>query len=184
MRMSGAIRTAIISFATCSPRRTPASKRPSTISVRPLSIVTSTLISGYCAINVFSIGQSTASIACSPATMLTEPAGLSRALRSAVSSCSISRKCGLKRIKSCSPAWVGTTLRVVRVKRRTSNRASSLRMAWLSADCDTPSCAAARVKLRSRATTIKESRSLKLSFSIAVASIYEFQSYFLSDYAR
>jgi len=111
---------------------------------------------------------STASIACSPATMRIAPAGLSRLLRSAVSSCSISSRCGLRREKSCSPAGVGTTLRVVRVNRRTSNRASSLRIAWLSADCETPSCAAARVKLRSRATTIKESRSLKLSFSIAV----------------
>ena len=34
------------------------------------------------------------------------------------------------------------------------------------ADCDTPSWAAARVKLRSRATTIKESRSFTFSFSI------------------
>ena len=42
------------------------------------------------------------------------------------------------------------TLRVVRGRRRTPSRASSWRMVWLSADCDTPSFAAAFVKLRSR----------------------------------
>ena len=47
---------------------------------------------------------------------------------------------------------------------------------WLSADCETPSCAAARVKLRSRATTIKEIRSLKLSFNITAYPIYELHS--------
>ncbi len=35
MRMSGPMRTAIMSFATCSPARTPASKRWATISIRP-----------------------------------------------------------------------------------------------------------------------------------------------------
>ena len=59
-----------------------------------------------------------------------------------------------------------TTRSVVRVNSRTSSRVSRWRMAWLSADCDTPSWAAARVKLRSRATTIKESRSFTFSFSI------------------
>jgi hypothetical protein len=33
MRLSGAMRTAIMSFATCSPSRTPASYRSATISV-------------------------------------------------------------------------------------------------------------------------------------------------------
>ena len=51
-----------------------------------------------------------------------------------------------------SPASVGATLRVVRVNSRSPSRASSPRRVWLSADCETPSCAAARVKLRSRAT--------------------------------
>jgi hypothetical protein len=37
---------------------------------------------------------------------------------------------------------------------------------WLKADCDTPSWAAARVKLRSRATAMKASRSLKFSRGI------------------
>jgi len=35
LRMSGPMRTAIMSFATCSPLRTPASKRSATMSVRP-----------------------------------------------------------------------------------------------------------------------------------------------------
>ena len=51
-------------------------------------------------------------------------------------------------------------LRVVRVKSRTPILASSARIRWLSADWDTPSCAAARVKLCSRATAMKASRSL------------------------
>lgn len=40
------------------------------------------------------------------------------------------------------------------------------RMAWLSADWETPSCAAALVKLRSLATIRKAIRSLKFSFNI------------------
>jgi hypothetical protein len=39
-------------------------------------------------------------------------------------------------------------------------------MVWLSADCETPSFAAALVKLSSRATVTKAARSLKLSFGI------------------
>ena len=42
----GPMRTATMSFATCSPRRTPASKRSATMSVRPYSTMISTLISG------------------------------------------------------------------------------------------------------------------------------------------
>ena len=57
------------------------------------------------------------------------------------------RRCRSRR----SPASVGETLRVVRVSSRSPSRASSPRMVWLSADCETPSLAAALVKLRSRA---------------------------------
>ena len=46
------------------------------------------------------------------------------------------------------PASEGTTLRVVRVNRRSPSRSSSARIVWLSADGETPICAAARVKLR------------------------------------
>ena len=70
-----------------------------------------------------------------------------------------------------SPASVGATLRVVRVRRRTPNRASRARTVWLSADCDTPSFAAARVKLRSRATERKTARSLRSSAGIHKAHL-------------
>ena len=42
-----------------------------------------------------------------------------------------------------------------------------LMIVWLSADCDTPSLAAALVKLRARATARKASRSLAFSLSIS-----------------
>jgi hypothetical protein len=80
------------------------------------------------------------------------PAGLSRSSASADSSASISSKRGPTVFNSRSPASVQATLRVVRVSSRRPMRASSPRTVWLSADCDTPSLAAARVKLRSRAT--------------------------------
>ncbi|CCJ94731.1 hypothetical protein BN130_2799 [Cronobacter malonaticus 507] len=64
-------------------------------------------------------------------------------------------------------------LRVVRVSRRSFSRFSSPAIAWLSADCVTPSCAAARVKLPSRATVTKENRSFRLRFiARLLASIY------------
>jgi threonine dehydrogenase-like Zn-dependent dehydrogenase len=54
-----------------------------------------------------------------------------------------------------SPASVGETLRVVRVRSRTPSRSSSSRMVCLSADCDTRSFATALVKLRSRPTATR-----------------------------
>ena len=57
----------------------------------------------------------------------------------------------------------GVTLRVVRFKRRTPIRSSRFLMIWLSADWVMPSFAAARVKLRSRATARKATRSLSSS---------------------
>ena len=55
---------------------------------------------------------------------------------------------------------VGATLRVVRVRSRSPSRSSSPRIVWLNADCETPSRAAALVKLRSLATARNASRSL------------------------
>ncbi|MCY1242380.1 hypothetical protein D9M72_553380 [compost metagenome] len=98
--------------------------------------------------------------------MRTVPAGLSLTSLKAVSSVSNCSKCGTRVASSRSPASVGETLRVVRVSRRTPSRASSARMVWLSADCETPSWAAALVKLRSRATAAKAIRSLMFSRSI------------------
>ena len=65
-----------------------------------------------------------------------------------------------------SPAAVGETRRVVRVSRRRPNLSSSARTVWLSADCETPSFTAARVKLSSRATVTNATRSLKFSCGI------------------
>ena len=45
-------------------------------------------------------------------------------------------------------------------------------MVWLSADCDTPSCAAARVKLRSRATARKAAMSLRSVRGIQKTSLW------------
>src|SRR5438445_3905905 len=64
---------------------------------------------------------------------------------------------------SRSPASVGATLRVVRVKSRTPSRASSCLMVWLSVDCDVPSSAAAFVKLRSRTTARNHNKSFRSS---------------------
>jgi len=46
MRRSGPMRTATMSFATCSPAPTPASKRWATMSIRAWSTLISTLMSG------------------------------------------------------------------------------------------------------------------------------------------
>ena len=91
------------------------------------------------------------------------PAGLSRRSLSAATSASISSKRAPSVCSSRAPASVGDTLRVVRVSSRMPSRVSSARRVWLSADCDTRSCAAARVKLPSRATATKANRSLKFS---------------------
>src|SRR5207249_8263115 len=64
----------------------------------------------------------------------------------------MSPSAGRSRPMSCSPACVGATLRVVRASRRTPNRSSNPRIAWLTAEVDTPRRFAARVKLRSSAT--------------------------------
>ena len=84
----------------------------------------------------------------SVAVIRTVPAGFSRNSRTAETSASISSKRGPMVCSRRSPASVGATLRVVRVSSRTPRRASSSRMVWLREDCDMPSCAAARVKLR------------------------------------
>jgi len=70
-----------------------------------------------------------------------------------VSSISCSR--GASVVSSVSPSAVVDTLRVVRMSRRTPSRASSIDIERLKAERDRPSRAAARVKLRSVATTTK-----------------------------
>src|SRR5689334_19099729 len=94
------------------------------------------------------------------------PAGFSRSSLIDANSASISSKRGPTVRRRRSPASVGATLRVVRVRRRKPSRASSARIRWLSADWETPSCAAARVKLRSRATARNAIRSSRCSLRI------------------
>ena len=102
----------------------------------------------------------------SPLVMRTEPAGLSRSAVSASSSDSISSKRFPMACSNRSPAGVGDTLRVVRVSSRISSRSSNALIAWLSADWVTPSTAPARVKLPSRATVTKASKSLRLRLAM------------------
>lgn len=61
------------------------------------------------------------------------------------------------------PISVNEILRVVRVRSFIPRRDSRVRMVWLRADCETPKCAAALVKLFSRATTINAIKSLRFS---------------------
>src|SRR6266568_1525893 len=61
------------------------------------------------------------------------------------------------------PASVVDTERVVRDSSRTPSRSSKVFMAWLNADWDMPSSAAARVKLPCFATTAKAARSYRSS---------------------
>ena len=98
--------------------------------------------------------------ACSAVVMRTVPIGFLRRSVAASNSASISSKRCAVLSNRRAPASVTETLRVVRVSSRTSMRASSARTEWLSADGDTPSCAAARVKLPSRATRMKARRSV------------------------
>jgi hypothetical protein len=97
------------------------------------------------------------------AVMRMVPAGLSRSARKAASSTSISSSRGPTDRRRRAPASVGATRRVVRAKSRIPSRSSSARTVWLNADCDTPSFAAALVKLPSRATVMQARRSLRVS---------------------
>lgn len=132
IRISGPIRTAIISLSTLSPSRIPASKRPSTISTKPLSTTSSTLISGYSLRNDFNFGQTRLRAACSPADKRIFTDGAPFSWISDSSSRSSSSIRGSRQAIILSPASVGATLRVVRVKRRIFNLSSSAFIAWLS----------------------------------------------------
>jgi hypothetical protein len=82
------------------------------------------------------------------------------------SSASISCRRGAMALSSRAPASVVDTLRVVRVRRRMPSRASRASIAWLNPERDKPSCAAAFVKLRSRATTTNACRSFRFCLAI------------------
>src|SRR6266853_3301084 len=99
-------------------------------------------------------------------TRRTRPAGRSRSPVIRSKAPRMSPSAGRRRPMSCSPACVGATLRVVRASRRTPKRSSSPRIAWLSAEVDTPRRFAARVKLRSSATARNADRTLSSSRTI------------------
>ena len=81
------------------------------------------------------------------------PAGRSLCFRASATDLSIRSRAGARSWRSAVPAAVGETLRVVRASSCSPNLFSRPRMEWLRADCEMPSRAAARVKLRSSATT-------------------------------
>src|SRR5471030_135390 len=84
-----------------------------------------------------------------------EPEGWSRADATSFTALSSSAMAGPTRCRSCSPASVKATDRVVRLNRRTPSRPSRPRIEWLSADGDTPSVRAAARKLRCSAIATK-----------------------------
>ncbi|MFT3760990.1 MAG: hypothetical protein QM748_19590 [Thauera sp.] len=124
------------------------------------------MTSGYWCRSGATFGSKVVLSTWSPQVMRTVPEGLSRNSESTSSSASISSKRCPMACNSRSPAAVGETLRVVRVSRRISSLASRPLMAWLKADCVTPSSAAARVKLPSRATVTNDRRSLRLRLTM------------------
>src|SRR4051812_10559881 len=88
---------------------------------------------------------------------------------------------GRRRPMSCCPASVVATLRVVRASRRTPRRSSRRRIAWLTAEVDTPRRFAARVKLRSSATARNASKTMR-----STRAIHEYYSralVLLSDFS-
>jgi len=111
-----------------------------------------------------SFGASTALEASRGTSSRTRPAGLFRRPDTRLNALLTSESAGRICARRCSPASVGATLLVVRESSRTPTRSSSPRMAWLIAEGDTPNRLAARVKLRSSATTTKADNALR-SFS-------------------
>jgi hypothetical protein len=109
--------------------------------------------------------------ACSTDVMRRLPAGFPRMAVTAANPASIPSKCGPTVWIRRSPASVGATLRVLRVRSRNPSRASRSRMMRLRAGWDTPSCAAARVKLRSLATARRAIRSLMVSRAIYASTL-------------
>src|SRR5258708_3181924 len=104
------------------------------------------------------------------------PAGFSRSRPTSVRAASISPRAGRNCSSRCCPASVGATVRVVRASRRPPRRSSRARIEWLTADVLTPRRTAARVKLRSSATTAKAASTLSSSRGL-VPGIVEFHSY-------
>lgn len=154
-----------MSFGTGPPMRTPASKRSFTISMNALFTSSSMLISGYCETMRLMAGHKIEDATYSDDEIRIVPAGFSRkCVRSEIRS-SILAKAGTKVSSSRDPVSVGVTLRVVRASKRIPRRASSLRITWLKADCESPNFFAAAVKLLASATATKIVKSAKSSRS-------------------
>src|SRR3989442_3051873 len=148
------------------------------MSIRLSSVVTSSTTSGYARANCPSFGASSVLAAMGDTTKRTGPAGRSRKPVIRSTAPRMSPSAGRRRAMSCSPAGVGATLRVVRASRRTPNRSSSPRIAWLTAEVETPRRFAARVKLRSSATARNADRTLSSSRTIC-----EYYSQTLLDFS-
>ena len=95
--------------------------------------------------------------------MRTVPDGFPRKAPTASTPEAMSSSAGRNERSIVSPASVVDTERVVRDSSRTPSRSSRDFMAWLNADWDMPSSAAARVKLPCSATTAKAARSYRSS---------------------
>jgi hypothetical protein len=101
--------------------------------------------------------------ACLVAVTRTVPDGLPRRAPTASTPEAMSSSAGRSDRSNVSPASVVDTERVVHDRSRTPSRSSKAFMAWLNADCDMPSSAAARVKLPCSATAAKAARSYRSS---------------------
>src|SRR5688572_27552696 len=112
------------------------------------------------------------------------PAGLSRSSETWPSASPTSARAGRKRVRSCSPASVGATLRVVRNSKRTPSLSSSARMEWLIAEGETPSRFAARVKLRSSATIRNADRVVRSRSLVCICELYSQEYVDLCDFSR
>jgi hypothetical protein len=126
---------------------------------------------GYLLFKVPSFGARTDNTAKRGIKRRTRPAGLFLWPAMSSSARPTSVRAGFSRATSCSPASVNATLLVVRASRRTPNSSSSVRIAWLMAEGETPRRFAAFVKLRSSATARKVASEVR-----SLGSIHEFYS--------
>ena len=133
--------------------------RFATMSVMVSSTSISTRMSGWDARKPGKAGMTTDETACLVAVMRSVPDAFPRRAATTSTTEAISPSAGRKERSTVAPASVVATERVVRDRSRTPSRSSRAFMAWLKADWEMPSSAAARVKLPCSATTAKAARS-------------------------
>ena len=136
-----------------------------TISTKPLSAKSSTVIRCR-GRNYANLGMSTVRIERTDADIRIVPLGLPLNCARASSSASILPKCSTTVASRRPPASVMIIVRELRASRRTSRLFSKVRTARLTAVCNCPRRAAARVKLRSRATAMNAASAPKNFLSI------------------